>query len=513
MKPTAPAPTQRPRPGLSRLQSDERLVRRAKTGDRQAFEAIFDRYHQDIYRFCLTLVGSRQDAEDALQATMVKVLRSLPGERREIKLRPWIYRIARNESIDTVRRRRETAVLVPEQVAAGPGLVETAEARERLGRLIDDLGELPERQRAALVMRELADLEFAEIGSALDTSADAARQAVYEARVSLRQMEAGREMTCDEVIWAISEADGRVVRRREIQAHLKACAECRAFQESIGRRRGELKAIAPLPVAVSAALLQGVLGAGSGGAGGGIAGAVGVGAGKALVTSTVVKTAATCAVVAAIGATAADRSGLVDVPIGNGGGQARESSAPSQSPPDGTSVPSKAGRHAAAAAAGRFGSKRSVSGVAAGVGVAGSQSAGNGTSADSNPPAATSVPPAGTKSQGSAGGAKPKKNAAKRGQGKAAGLPASSAHGQQNSATHKSPHANASPGTPRGKAQGGQSPRSQPPPQPRVQPEHETAPAQPAPAPEAPAREKGENSGSRATGEPTAEDELAESSE
>ena len=164
---------------------------------------------------------------------------------------------------------------------AGPGLVETAESRERLGRLIDDLGELPERQRAALVMRELGDLEFGEIAAALETSADAARQAVYEARVSLRQMEAGREMSCDGVVWAISEADGRVVRKREIQAHLRSCADCRAFQQSIARRRGELRAIAPLPVAASAAILQGALGAGSGASGGGLAGAAGAGAGKA----------------------------------------------------------------------------------------------------------------------------------------------------------------------------------------------------------------------------------------
>jgi hypothetical protein len=47
-----------------RFATDERLVARAKRGDRRAFEEIFERYHQDLYRFCLTLVGSRQDAED-----------------------------------------------------------------------------------------------------------------------------------------------------------------------------------------------------------------------------------------------------------------------------------------------------------------------------------------------------------------------------------------------------------------------------------------------------------------
>ena len=312
--------------GWSARRSDERLVKRAKKGDRRAIEAIYERYHQDLYRFCLSLVGNRHDAEDALQGTMVKLIRSLPGEERNIQLRPWIYRIARNESIDTIRRRRVMSPIGPEEVSSEPQVAETVEAREHLRGLVEDVGELPERQRAALVMRELADLGFAEIGSALDMSDAAARQAVYEARVNLRHMEVGREMRCEQVVWEISEADGRVRNRREIQAHIRACAECRAFGEAISRRSGEFKALAPLPIAASAALLQGVLGASSGAAGGGAAGAAGAGAGKALIGSGVVKVAATCAVVAAIGTTAADRGGLIDVPLGGDRGPARESS-------------------------------------------------------------------------------------------------------------------------------------------------------------------------------------------
>ncbi|HEX3243192.1 MAG TPA: sigma-70 family RNA polymerase sigma factor [Solirubrobacterales bacterium] len=492
-----------------RFTADERLVRRAKRGDRRAFEAIFERYHQDLYRFCLTLVGSRQDAEDALQATMVKVLRSLPGERRDIQLRPWIYRIARNESIDTVRRRRETVGIVPEQIVAGPGLIETAESRERLGKLIDDLGELPERQRAALVMRELGDLEFGEIAAALETSADAARQAVYEARVSLRQMEAGREMSCDSVVGAISEADGRVVRKREIQAHLKSCADCRAFQQSISRRRGELRAIAPLPVAASAAILHGALGTGSG-AGAGAAGAASAGAGKALLGSAVVKTAATCAVVAAIGTTAADRSGLVDVPIGGSSAPVEESSpSTSQSSSGGSTSPSRSQKHAAAHSAGGSkigqGGRRGVSAENRG---AGSGTAPTGSATGGNP-ATTSVPAPQSAQQGARGGSKSKKNATRPGQGKAPGLPPSSDHGQQTAAEHRSPQGNASPGTPREPEKAHPS-HPQPPPKPEVEPAPEKESAPVIPAPEAPAYEKGENSANRAARE---QPELAERSE
>ncbi len=86
--------------------SDRRLARRASRGDQRAIAAIFERYRQELYGFCLGLLGEPQDAQDALQNTMVKVLRALPGEEREIALRPWLYRIAHNEAIELRRCRR-----------------------------------------------------------------------------------------------------------------------------------------------------------------------------------------------------------------------------------------------------------------------------------------------------------------------------------------------------------------------------------------------------------------------
>lgn len=312
---------------------DERLARRAASGDPKAFAAIYRRYHQDLYRFCLTIVRDPQDAQDALQNTMVKALRALPGETRTIRLRPWLYRVAHNEAIEVLRRRREGEELDPELAVGGGEPSEAAATRERLRHLLDDLGELPERQRSALVMRELAGLGFGEIGAALETSEGAARQAVYEARLGLRQMEAGREMRCRDVMWDLSLADGRVARRREIQAHLRSCPECRAFRDEIAKRRGDFAALAPLPLAASAAVLQGVLGGGAAGsagaaagASGSLAGAAAVGAGK----SAALKAAATVAVVA-VGVTAADRSGLVEVPLPSDNGGAR-SSAPVPQP-------------------------------------------------------------------------------------------------------------------------------------------------------------------------------------
>jgi RNA polymerase sigma factor (sigma-70 family) len=298
--------------GISRLLSDERLTRRAVGGDDRAFAAIFRRYHQSLYRFCLAIVGNPEDAQDALQNTMIKVLRALPGEERKIELKPWLYRIAHNESIDLLRRRRETTQLDVEEVAPGYGLSENVETRERLRGLLADLRELPERQREVLVMRELSGFDFEEIGAALDTTGAVARQTLYEARQSLRQMKEGRELDCEAVAKALSDGDGRVTRRRDVRAHLRSCAGCREFRDEIGSRRQDLAALAPLPAVAAAGMLHGLVGGGSQAAGGGgIAAALGGGAAKTIATSAAVKGVATVAVVAAVGVTAADRTGAI----------------------------------------------------------------------------------------------------------------------------------------------------------------------------------------------------------
>jgi RNA polymerase sigma factor (sigma-70 family) len=307
--------------GATRMLSDDRLAGRAAKGDERALAAIYRRYHRSLFRFCLAIVGNRADAQDALQNTMVKVLRALPGEERRIELKPWLYRIAHNESIDLLRRRRETRELDPELATTGPGLTEETESRERLRRLISDIGELSERQRGAVVMRELGGLEFAEIGIALGTSPTVARQTLYEARLCLRDMDKGRGMACSTVTKALSDGDGRVIRRRDVRAHLRTCEGCRRFRDGIDARERDLAALSPLPAVAAAGLLQGLLGGGA--AGGGLAalgGAAVSGAGGAAA----LKGAATVAVIAAIGVGAADRAGLIDAGLPSGNSQPTE---------------------------------------------------------------------------------------------------------------------------------------------------------------------------------------------
>lgn len=374
------------------------------------FEAIYARYHQRLYRFSLSIVGNPEDARDALQNTMVKALRSLPGEQRQIELKPWLYRVAHNESIELLRKRREQVELDPEIVAGDSGLTETAAQRERLRRLLSDLDSLPERQRAALVMRELGGLEFAEIAEAFDTSDAVARQTVYEARLSLRQLEAGREMTCERVQRQLSDQDGRVTRRRDIQAHLRECAECRAFAAAIGERRRDLASLAPLPAVASAGVLHAVLGGKGAASAGGLGGAIGAGAGKVAGGSALVKSVATVAIVAAVAVPVADRGGLIEIGSGGNGSQA----------PSRTSVEGAADRAAGGdAATGDAGAVRRSDGAAGTPAGTGADSA-----AEQKPPSAANpaTPPPAT---GASSTAHPTHE-----------LPAASGHGQETAASH-----------------------------------------------------------------------------
>lgn len=408
--------------GVARMLSDDRLARRASGGDERAFAAIYRRYHQSLYRFCLAIVGNRDDAQDALQNTMIKAMRALPGEERQIELKPWLYRVAHNESVELLRRRRETAQLDSDLAVQRPGPAEESALRERLRRLISDLDELPERQRGALVMRELAGLGFEEIGAALGTSPAVARQTLYEARLSLRQMDAGREMSCDQVTRALSDADGRVTRRRDIRAHLRGCASCRSFRDAIGDRQRDLAAISPLPAVAAAGLLHGLLG--SHGGSGGVATALSGGVAKSLGATAMVKSAATVAVVAAVGVGVADYGGAVHVGLpGDGGPQSSRSSAPA-----GVLGPAgrPAGRAALRTGAGEGGAAlgRSAARIAASRRAKAARGGDNASVVGGRPnPAAL---------PGSAADRHPG--------GHEKALPSASAHGQETAATHRASH-------------------------------------------------------------------------
>jgi RNA polymerase sigma factor (sigma-70 family) len=283
---------------------DERLARLAARGSPRAFAAVYERYHQVLFRYCRSIVRDDADAQDALQSTFTRALSALQRGQRSAPLRPWLFRIAHNEAISVLRRRRRgDEPLAGAPLPAAPSAEDQAGERARMAVLLGDLAALPDRSRSALVMRELSGLSHEEIAIALDTTPGAAKQAIFEARRGLLECAEGRAMPCAEVCQAISDGDRRILRGRRMRAHLSDCASCAAFAASIDARQSDLRALVPaLPAAASAAVLARALGTavGSGGGGAAAAGAGGAAgaAGKAIGVAFTSKGFATASVLA-----------------------------------------------------------------------------------------------------------------------------------------------------------------------------------------------------------------------
>ncbi len=238
----APRPRRRFRRSEPR---DELLAGRAAMGDDAAFTALYERYYGPLLGYTASILLDGEDARDATQNALESALRALPGRDTSRPLRPWLYKIAHNEAITIIRRRRRHSELTEDCEPTVPGPEVDAERRRRLAQLVDDLRTLPERQRGALVMRELNGLSYDEIGLALGLSNDAARRAVCDARSALHAAVDGRETACASVRRSISDGDRRSLRGRAIRAHLRSCDACATFQRSIDARRANLHVLAP----------------------------------------------------------------------------------------------------------------------------------------------------------------------------------------------------------------------------------------------------------------------------
>ena len=265
---TAPLAPPRPFSPIAML-ADGALARRVGHGDELAFEELYRRYHAPLYRYCASILGNPQEAEEALQSAMFKAYRALPGCGRELRLRAWLYRIAHNQCLDIVRRRRDSQELSGLEQDGGLQVDEAIVLREDVRQLRRDLVALPPGQRAALLLRELSGLSHVEIGDSLETSPTRAKQLIHDARRNLAAFETGRQLPCGEVQGALSDDDGRVLRGGAIRGHLRACSDCARFRSSIRERGKRLEVLfPPLAPAVAKGLLATVIGVEAGASGG-----------------------------------------------------------------------------------------------------------------------------------------------------------------------------------------------------------------------------------------------------
>jgi len=233
--------------------SDEALAQLVRAGSVPAFEMLHERYAPALLRYCRSVLRRPQEAEEALQSTMLSAFQALRQGRllgTDARVRPWLFRIAHNQSVDTLRRRRgrDAEGLDWREPADDGGPERVVATRAELRTVLDDLGALDQEQRSALVLRELGGLSHVEIASSLGTTPTRAKSLIAQARDSLTAFEAGRDVACADLRRRLARPDGRVLRAREVKAHLRACSDC----ESYARERAAAprsQAAEPLAVA------------------------------------------------------------------------------------------------------------------------------------------------------------------------------------------------------------------------------------------------------------------------
>jgi RNA polymerase sigma factor (sigma-70 family) len=271
---------------LLKLQGDEHLIAMARAGNPGAFEAIVDRYQGRLLGFCRQMLGSTEDAEDVLQEVFVNAYRAMLADEREINLRPWLYRIARNRCLNHLRKptadAQESMDMVPEVEAASTA--EKVHNREEFRQLLTDVGKLPETQRSALLLREMDAMSYEEIAQAMETSVPSVKSLLVRARISLAEASQARQLTCGEVRLDLAEAaEGLRKLSGPVRRHVRDCEECKDFRSQLRSNDKVLAALVPVgPLVALKGLIASKLGLGGAGSGGAAtatgAGATGAGA-------------------------------------------------------------------------------------------------------------------------------------------------------------------------------------------------------------------------------------------
>jgi len=181
-------------PTAYRTASDEQLVDLVRRGDDWAFDAIHARYGARLLGYARQLLGgAHHDAEEVVQDAFVRALNALRADERDMQLKPWLYTIVRNRTLDVLRRPQRTTELEPHAAAlrdASGDPHDRLVRREAVGELVDGLKALPERQRTALVLHELGGASHEAIGRRLRVSVGGSKALVSRARAGLAPLRA-----------------------------------------------------------------------------------------------------------------------------------------------------------------------------------------------------------------------------------------------------------------------------------------------------------------------------------
>jgi RNA polymerase sigma factor (sigma-70 family) len=296
-----------------------------RDGHERAFEVLFERYNTRLLAFCQHMLASREDAEDVLQEVFVAAHNAILADQRDLNVRPWLYRIARNRCLNHLRKPapegQDTMDVHPHE--NGATTAERVQNREEFRQLIADVGTLPETQRTALLLREVDAMSYEEIAQATATTVPSVKSLLVRARITLAEASQSRLLTCGEVQLELAEAaEGLRKVSGPVRQHIRSCEGCANFRSQLRSDSRALAALVPVGPLVAlkelfVAKLGAILGGGSGGAGAGPCAGAGAGAGGAAAGG-VAASQATAG--AAIGGAAASGAGGIGGALAGGVG-------------------------------------------------------------------------------------------------------------------------------------------------------------------------------------------------
>ena len=234
---------------LLRLQSDERLIALTRRGQHAAFEVLCSRYQTRLLSFCRHMLASREDAEDVLQEVFAAAFNAVLADERDINVRPWLYRIARNRSLNHLRKATAIGVDSMDVHFADNGIStgDTVMRRESFRELIADVHQLPETQRTALLLREIDALSYDQIAQAMETTVPSVKSLLVRARISLAEAAEARNLSCEEVRLELGEvAEGLAKLSTPARRHVRGCERCAGFKKQLKDNNRALALVLPV---------------------------------------------------------------------------------------------------------------------------------------------------------------------------------------------------------------------------------------------------------------------------
>jgi RNA polymerase sigma-70 factor (ECF subfamily) len=163
---------------------DRDLVRRYLDGERAAGDELVNRFHRSVYNVALRMLGNVQDAEDVTQTTFGNAFAALDSYDPKHRFFSWIYRMTVNESLNTLKRRRNMVSLDGTFDLAGPGEPSENDAEERVGRA---LLKLKPDDRAVVILRHFVSFSYEEISDVLEVPVKTVKSRLFTARERLRE--------------------------------------------------------------------------------------------------------------------------------------------------------------------------------------------------------------------------------------------------------------------------------------------------------------------------------------